>query len=111
MWISRRPKLSYPRARVVLMLATVQHLAQDAAKLAASPLWPLSDTDLTVSLQAAHHAEQAALALQARLAEQAASRGIPAAQGHRNTTRWLRDLLLLDPQQAKDLTTYATVLH
>jgi hypothetical protein len=97
----------YEHGRV---LAELQGMSQDAAKLAASPLWPLTDDDLTGCLHAAHHLEQAAAALQAQLVRQAVTRGLPAAQCHRSTTGWLRSLLRIDPQPARELSDAADVL-
>ncbi|GAA2508660.1 HNH endonuclease [Winogradskya humida] len=79
--------------------------------LAAAPLWQLTDADLTDALHSARRAEQAILVLQARLVHEAVNRGIPVAQGHRSTAGWLRSLLLLDPQPARDLTAQATALQ
>ncbi|NMO54596.1 DUF222 domain-containing protein [Actinoplanes sp. TBRC 11911] len=89
-------------------MAELEQLGDDAAKLAAAALWPFSDDELTDLLRAAHRLEQSALVLQARLVRQATTRGLPAAAGHRSTTRWLRALLMLDPQPARDLTEAAT---
>ncbi|WP_307794659.1 HNH endonuclease signature motif containing protein, partial [Winogradskya humida] len=93
------------------MLAQLQHLTKDAADLAAAPLWPLSDQDLTGMLHAAHHLAQIATVLQARLIHQARTRGIPEAHGHRNAKGWLRSLLVVDPQPARDLVAHADVLQ
>ncbi|GAA0453630.1 HNH endonuclease [Paractinoplanes deccanensis] len=92
------------------MLEDVQQLSDDAAKLAASPVWPLSDDELTDCLQAAYRLEQAASALQARLVRQAETRGVPARHGSRGTAAWLRTVLLLDPSPARDLTERAAAL-
>ncbi|WP_213003924.1 DUF222 domain-containing protein, partial [Winogradskya consettensis] len=83
----------------------------DAAVLAAAPLWQLTDADLTDALRLARQAEQALLVLQARLVHQGATRGIPRSQGHRSTAGWLRSSLLLDPQPARDLAAHATALQ
>ncbi|WP_250005222.1 HNH endonuclease signature motif containing protein [Actinoplanes sp. M2I2] len=91
-------------------MADVRQLSEDAAKLAAAPLWPLADDELTVGLKAAHRLEQCAAALQARLVQQAVTRGVPSAQGHRSTAGWLRALLLLDPQPARELAGQAAAL-
>jgi hypothetical protein len=90
------------------MLAGLQQVGEDAAKLAAAPLWPVSDDELTDLLRAAHRLQQTAVVLQARLVHQATTRGLPAAQGHRSTARWLAGLLMLDPQPARELTEAAT---
>jgi uncharacterized protein DUF222/HNH endonuclease len=92
------------------MTASVQQVVQDAAKLAALPLWPLSDTELTDLLRAAHRLEQAAATLQARLVHEADVRGLPTRHGHRTVTGWTRSLLRLDPQPARELTDHATTL-
>ncbi len=92
------------------MLADVHHLAQDAAKLAVSPLWPLADDEVTASLHAAFRAEQAVLALQTRLLQHAGTRGLPTARGHRTTAAWLRTEFRLDPAPARDLADRAAVL-
>ncbi|WP_374271042.1 DUF222 domain-containing protein [Actinoplanes sp. M2I2] len=91
-------------------MADVRQLSEDAAKLAAAPLWPLGDDELTACLKAAHRVEQCAAALQARLVQQTDARGLPAAQGHRNTASWLRSLLLIDPQPARELAGQAAAL-
>ncbi|WP_307794770.1 HNH endonuclease signature motif containing protein, partial [Winogradskya humida] len=98
-------------ANMVVMVGQVQQLGDDAAVLAAAPLWQLTDASLTDALRLARRAEQAVLVLQARLVHEAADRDIPAHQGHRSTAGWLRSLLLLDPQQARDLVTQATAIH
>jgi hypothetical protein len=90
------------------MSPDVQQLSQDATKAAAAPLWALSDHELTTMLHLAHRLEIAATTLQARLVHEAATRGLPTAHGHRNTTSWLRDQLRLDPQPARELTEHAT---
>jgi hypothetical protein len=92
------------------VLAEVQQLDQDAAKLAAAPLWPLTDQEITDCLKAAHLLQQKALGLQARLVQQAQTRGLAAQQGHRSTAGWLRAQLLLDPGPARDLAACATAL-
>jgi uncharacterized protein DUF222/HNH endonuclease len=93
-----------------LMTAQAQQVTQDVAKLAAVALWPLSDTDLTDMLRTAHRLEQAAATLQARLVHEASARGLPTAHGHRSATGWVRSLLRLDPQPARELTDHATTL-
>ncbi|MFC7277578.1 hypothetical protein ACFQS1_26600 [Paractinoplanes rhizophilus] len=93
------------------MMTELQQLGEDAAKLAAIPVWPLPDDDITDALHAAHRLEQTAMLLQARLVHHATGRGIPTAQGYRSTTRWLAALLALDPHQARDLAEAATALH
>src|SRR5688500_774798 len=92
------------------MFHAVQQATEDAAKLAAAPLWSLTDTEVTDCLRTVHRLEQAAGALKARLVYQAVTRGMPAAHGHRSTAGWLRALLLLDPQPARDLAQHAAVL-
>jgi hypothetical protein len=111
MWIflpALRPNIVVRMFDTASMLAGLQHVGEDAAKLAAAPLWPVSDDELTDLLRAAHRLQQAAAVLQARLVNQATTRGLPAAQGHRSTTRWLRSLLKLDPQPARELAEAAT---
>jgi uncharacterized protein DUF222/HNH endonuclease len=92
------------------MAAEMQQVNESAAKLAAAPLWPLSDDELTDMLLVAHRLEQTAAALQARLVHQAETRGLPAASGHRSTKGWLRNLLRIDPQPARELTEHAAAL-
>jgi len=93
------------------MLEVVQQTVEDAAKLAATPLWSLNDADLTACLRAAHRLEQTAATLQARLVDLAVTRGMPRAQGHRTTAGWLREQLRLDPQRARDLTDQAAAIR
>ncbi|MGK5678238.1 DUF222 domain-containing protein [Actinoplanes sp. URMC 104] len=93
------------------MLAEVQQLSEDAAKLAAAALWTLADGEIVDCLQTAYRVEQAAAALQMRLVQQADSRGLPAAQGHRTTAGWLRSRLLLDPLPARELAERAEALR
>jgi hypothetical protein len=95
---------------MVPMLADVTQLGQEAAKLAATPLWPLADDELTAGLAAAYRLEQAAAALQVRLVQHAETRGIPSAHGHRSTAAWLRAWLLIDPGPARELAEQATTL-
>ena len=92
------------------VLESVRDLGEDVAKLAASPLWPLSDSELIASLDAAHRLEQVSAVLKLRLVQQVDGRGIPAAQGHRSTAGWLRTQLLLDPQPARQLAERAATL-
>lgn len=92
------------------MLETVQDLNEDVAKLAAAPLWALPEDELTSCLQAVHRTEQAIAVLKLRLVQQADSRGIAAAQGHRTTAGWLRQLLRMDPRPAAELADRATAL-
>ncbi|MEU4242575.1 DUF222 domain-containing protein [Actinoplanes sp. NPDC026619] len=92
------------------MLADLQQIGEATAKLAAAPLWPLSDHDLLETLRAADRAQQAAAALRARLVQQAGARGLPAAQGYRSTARWLSDLLLIDPSPAREIAGHASAL-
>lgn len=93
------------------MLADVRQVAEDAVKLADAPLWALSDEELTTCLRAAHHVEQVAAVMKARLVQQAESRGLLAAQGHRSTTGWLRSRLLLDAAPARELADRAVALR
>jgi hypothetical protein len=92
------------------MLDVVEQLIEDTAKVAASPLWSLSDVDLATAVQAAHRLEQQAAAVTARLVHQAVVRGLPASHGHRSTAGWLRSHLRLDPYPARELTEQAAVL-
>ncbi|MBM2615458.1 DUF222 domain-containing protein [Actinoplanes sp. LDG1-06] len=92
------------------MLADLVQLGQDAAKLAAAPLWPLADDEITACLGAAHRLEQTAAALQMRLVRHAELRGVPAAEGHRDTISWLRARLLSDRGPARELADRATAL-
>jgi hypothetical protein len=101
-------KVSYVCAKMVPMLAELEQLSEDAAKLAAAPLWPVSDDELTDLLRAAQRLQQTAVVLQARLVRQAVTRGMPAAQGYRATARWLQSLLMLDPLPARELAEAAT---
>ena len=88
----------------------VQQLSRDAAKAAGASLCPLSDDELTDMLRVAHRLEIAAGVLQARLVHEADTRGLPTAHGHRSTAGWLRSLLLIDPQPARELTEHAAAL-
>jgi hypothetical protein len=92
------------------MLADVQHLDQDTVKLAVAPMWALTDDEVTDVLRAAHRLEASAAALRAKLVREAAARGLPKAQGHRSTPGWLRSLLLLDPQAAREIAEQAAAL-
>jgi hypothetical protein len=100
--------VSYVCSKMVLMLAELEQLSEDAAKLAAAPLWPVADDELTDLLKAAQRLQRTAVVLQARLVRQATTRGIPASQGYRSTARWLQTLLMLDPQPARELADAAT---
>jgi hypothetical protein len=93
------------------VLAELEQVGADAAKLAAAPLWPVADDELIDMLRAAHRLQQTAVVLQARLVRQATSRGMPAAHGHRSTARWLQSLLVLDPQPARELAEAATAVR
>ncbi|GAA2637030.1 HNH endonuclease signature motif containing protein [Paractinoplanes durhamensis] len=93
------------------MLADLQQLSDETAKLAAAPLWPLTDPELTDCLHTAYRLEQIAATLQARLVHEATTRGLPTTQGHRTTRSWLRSQLRIDPQPARELADRATLLH
>jgi hypothetical protein len=85
------------------MLEMVRQLSEDAAKVAASSLWSLTDSDLVGALQLAHQLECGAAALKARIVHQAVTRKLPHEMGHRSTAGWLRALLLIDPRPAREL--------
>ncbi|WP_203780091.1 HNH endonuclease signature motif containing protein [Paractinoplanes rishiriensis] len=70
----------------------------------------LPDTELVDSLRAVHRLEQTAALLKVRLVHEAERHGVPGAQGHRTTARWLRDLLLMDPAPARELAERAETL-
>jgi hypothetical protein len=89
------------------MLAEACEFKEEAAKLAAAPLWPLSDDELVDLLGVAHRVGQAVALLQARIVQQAAGRGLPARNGCRTIAGWLRQMLLLDPQPARELAAQA----
>ena len=93
------------------MHEAIQHLGEDAAKIAALPLWSLTDTTVVDCLRTAHRLQQTVAALTARFVQQAALRDIPAARGHRTVAGWLRSELLLDPGAARDLAKRAAILH
>ncbi len=78
-------------------------MSADAAKVAASALWSLTDSELAVALQEAHQLERGAAALKARIVHQAVTRNLPSALGHRTTAGWLRAHLLIDPSPAREL--------
>jgi len=105
------PEVSYVCSRIAPVLMDLGQLGEAAAKLAAAPVWPLSDDEIIDALRAARRVEQAAHVLQARLVQQAVARGVPAAHGHRSTARWLSTLMMLDPQPARDLAEGAAALH
>ena len=96
---------------MVPMLAELEQVGQDAAKLAAAPLWMLGDDELATLLRTARRLQQTAVVLQARLVRQASIRGVPAAQGYRSTARWLQSLLVLDPQPARELAEAAAAMR
>ncbi len=92
------------------VLETVQQAGQDAAKLAAAPLWSLPDDELLAVLDGTHRWEQSVAALKIRAVQEAVARGLPARHRQR-TTGWLRSRLLLDPQPARDLAQQAAALR
>jgi hypothetical protein len=104
-------KVSYVCSKMVSMLAELERVGEDAAKLAAAPLWPVADGELIDLLRAAQRLQQAAVVLQARLVREAGTRGMPAAQGFRSTARWLQSLLMLDPYPARELAEAAAALR
>jgi hypothetical protein len=93
------------------MLAATRQLIEDMAKAAASPEWSLSAPDLIACLRAWNHLEQAAAAVQLRLARQADANGIPREQGHPALANWLRAQLVLDSRPARDMAGRATALR
>ncbi|HEY0000716.1 MAG TPA: DUF222 domain-containing protein [Actinoplanes sp.] len=66
---------------------------------------------MTRSLQAVHRWEQSLAVLKARLAGEAAVRGIPATEGHRSLTGWLQSRLRVDQHVARQLTVLADALR
>jgi hypothetical protein len=94
----------------VVMLADLQHALDDATKIAATDVWPLGDDELSDCLRVAYRLEQAFAVLQVRLVQQAQTRDLPAAGHHRSTAGWLREVLLLDPHPARDLSAQAATL-
>ena len=93
------------------MLTTTLGLAEDAAKVAAAPLWSLPDAEVIDCLRVVHRLEQTLSVWKARLAHEAAARDVPAAQGHRSLRGWLRSVLLLDPAPARELAERAEQWH
>ncbi|WP_245923679.1 HNH endonuclease signature motif containing protein [Paractinoplanes atraurantiacus] len=92
------------------MIGELDRFNTDVAELAATPLWPLDDDELTACLRAAYRLEQTATTLQALLAQQAGVRGLPARHGSRTTRAWLCAQLRCDPRPARDLADLATAL-
>ena len=89
------------------MTADVQQLSLEVAKAATVSLWPLSDDALVDMLRVAHRLETVAGVLRARVVHEAEGRGLP---GRRGVTRWVRELLLVDPQPARELVEQAAAL-
>ena len=92
------------------VLEVLEQLTADAAKQADAPLWSLSDTEISESLQAAYRLEQAAAAVKLRLVRQLEARGIPGREQFRTTAHWLRSRLRLDPQPAREMVEQAAVI-
>ena len=92
------------------VLEAVREWSEEAAKAAASPLWPLPDAELLELLQAVHRTQKAMAALQARIVGEAMTRELPAKQGHRTVSNWLRSSLILDPYPARELAEAAAML-
>ncbi|AGL18840.1 HNH endonuclease signature motif containing protein [Actinoplanes sp. N902-109] len=92
------------------MLVELQHLSKEAAEVAATPVWSLSEPELNEFLQATHHLEQVFAGLQLRAAREADKRGVPRAQGHPTLARWLRAQLLLDARPAREMADRAVAL-
>jgi hypothetical protein len=93
------------------MRDVLQRLAEETAKAASGPLWPMRDGDVTECLQFVHRWEQTIAGLKVRLAREADGRGIPAGAGHRSLAAWLRAELLMDPQPANGLAQMVTALQ
>ena len=93
------------------MLAAIVEMAEEAAKGAATPLWSLADAEVVDCLRMVHRCEQTLAVWKARLVREAASRDVPAAQGHRSLPGWLRSTLLLDPAPARELAERAKQWH
>jgi hypothetical protein len=112
-------RTGYPQAQIsavrtledVAVHQALQQLTEETAKAASAPLWPLTDDELHACLRTVHRWEQAVAAMKARLVREAASRGVPSAQGHRTTAAWLRADLLLDPAPAAELADRAAALN
>lgn len=92
------------------VLEAVREWSEEAAKAAGSPLWSLPDAELLDLLQAVHRTQKAMAALQARIVGEAATRDLPAKQGHRTVSGWLRTSLILDPYPARELADAAATL-
>jgi hypothetical protein len=109
--------LSYRCSILGGVLESVRCWGEEAAKMAASATLPgscvvaASDTELVELLRATHRAQQAIAAVQVKLVQEATVRGLPAAQGHRTMTGWLRSQLLIDRQPAQDLAKVAAALR
>ncbi len=92
------------------MKADLQQLRKDAEALASAELRPLPDDDLVFVLRTAYRLEQAVKVSQARMVREAASHGLPRRQGFRTVPSWLRALLCVDPQPARELAGAADAL-
>ncbi|MFF5295965.1 HNH endonuclease signature motif containing protein [Paractinoplanes globisporus] len=92
------------------MLDEVTRWGEEAAKAAGRPLWPLPDAELLDLLRAVHRLQQASATLQIRVIRETTARNLPAQYGHRTVPSWLRDLLRLDPQPARELAEAAAAL-
>jgi hypothetical protein len=81
----------------------LEELEAAAVTCAAAPAWPLSDADITDSLDIAHRLQQQATAILLHLVHAADTRGLAASRGCRSTAGWLRSRLRLDPHAARTL--------
>jgi hypothetical protein len=85
------------------VLEAVERLRVDAAKCAEAPVWTVPATELIDTLVALHQLEQTVAAMKLHVVRQADALDVASDQRFRNTTAWLRSLLLLDSSAARQL--------
>ena len=92
------------------VLEMLEQLEAAAVACAATPAWPLSDTDVVDCLDVAHRLQQQATATLLHLVRAADTRGLAQSRGCRTTAGWLRWRLRLDPLAARTLVEQAAAL-
>jgi hypothetical protein len=93
------------------VIEAVRQWGDEAAKVARSSPWPLADGELPELMLAVHRTQQIMGALLVQMTREAAAQGLPATHGHRTMAGWLRSLLRIDPQPARELAEMAIALH
>lgn len=103
--------MSYARSNVDVMEAGLAQAERALDGALGAPTWPLTDSDVRGCLAAAFALVQAATAVTARLAREAAARGLPTHDGATSPAVWLRSVLRTSVHDAKRIADLGDLLH